>query len=61
ESIHKYIYWYNNERFQSKLKTTLQLNTEVWFRNKQLLLKMSTYLGSYQNRFNLETPSFGIG
>ncbi|OSA74889.1 hypothetical protein B2H84_06110, partial [Clostridium botulinum] len=20
ESIHKYIYWYNNERFQSKLK-----------------------------------------
>ncbi|RFM18856.1 hypothetical protein C1147_15435 [Clostridium botulinum] len=42
------MYWYNNERFQSKLKTTLQLNTEVWFRNKQLLLKMSTYLGSYQ-------------
>ncbi|RFM21579.1 hypothetical protein C1147_00705 [Clostridium botulinum] len=37
------------------------MNTEVWFRNKQLLLKMSTYLGSYQNRFNLETPSFGIG
>ncbi|RFM19978.1 hypothetical protein C1147_06800 [Clostridium botulinum] len=23
------------------------MNTEVWFRNKQLLLKMSTYLGSY--------------
>ncbi len=30
------------------------MNTEVWFRNKQLLLKMSTYLGSYENknRFN---------